>query len=150
MKTIFYSVLAAEKTAIEKQASGRKDITTVQNALTQQTVSQAAPFDAICVNASDDISSPILEELYNCGVRFIAIRATCNKTADLSRCAELGIMVAHIPAFSPVEGVDISTAIAEYAVAVTLYNLDCRKKDLYSGNEMTPVVGMASATVYLR
>jgi len=150
MKTLFYSITRPEKTLIETQLHFFRHIKMIEERLSIYTAAQSISFDAICVNATDDLSAPVLSELYKNGIRYITIRAAFNNTHDLAKSIELGIVVAHVPAYLPEAAGTIETAMLSYMIDTTFYNLHCRKKDLYSGNELTPATGLAPAAIYCR
>jgi D-lactate dehydrogenase len=81
--------------------------------LSLSTCHLAEGFKSICLFTSDDASAPVLERLYEMGVRFIALRSAGYNHVDLQKAAGLGIKVANVPAYSP-------NAIAEHAVAMMM------------------------------
>jgi D-lactate dehydrogenase len=52
----------------------------------------------------------VLEKLYLCGVRYIALRSVGYDNVDLKKAKALGIKVANVPAYSPY-------SVAEHAAA---------------------------------
>ncbi|HSI89868.1 MAG TPA: hypothetical protein VK927_02070, partial [Adhaeribacter sp.] len=69
--------------------------------LTAETCRQAEGHQAVCLFTSDDASGPVLEQLHEMGVKFLALRSAGYNHADLTKAAALGIKVANVPAYSP-------------------------------------------------
>jgi D-lactate dehydrogenase len=113
MKIIFYSVKDFELPYLETAAAGEPGILFLPESLNAETASQAKGFDIISTFTGDDASAPVLEILYQNGVRYIATRAAGYDNIDIKKANELGIAVANVPEYSPY-------AIAEHAVALTL------------------------------
>ncbi|HTL07789.1 MAG TPA: hypothetical protein VL307_06015 [Chitinophagaceae bacterium] len=149
MKTLFYSVQPEEKALVETKLAGRNDIVLIDQSLSAATADKAEKFDAVCVTGTDDLSAHVLEALYKHGVRYITIRAAHNHLCDLASASLLGMVVARVPMYAPDDGTTPPDAI-EYMLDVTLYNLDCRRKDIFSGNELTRINGQEKATIYYR
>jgi D-lactate dehydrogenase len=81
--------------------------------LSPETAPLAADTEAVCAFVNDDLSRPVVEELADRGVRWIALRSAGFNHVDLRAAAELGIGVARVPAYSPY-------AVAEHTVALLL------------------------------
>lgn len=113
VKTLFYSTKDFEQPFLEAAGGRHKDVSFIREALSIQTVNKAKGFDVISIFAGDDASSNVIAELYQTGVRFIAIRAAGYDNVDIKKARELGIAVANAPAYSPY-------AIAEHAVTLML------------------------------
>jgi D-lactate dehydrogenase len=150
MRTLFYNTHEAERAILEAMASGRHDIIFIEDMLSLEAAGKSKSFDAVSISSTDNCTAPVLEELHKNGIRFITMRAAYNNSIDLARASELGITVAHVPASPPAAATEISMETIQYIVAVTFYNIDCRKKDLRSGNELTGADRLAMATVYFR
>ncbi len=67
----------------------------------------------ICVFVNDRIEADTLRELYQHGLRGIALRCAGFNNVDIPTCQELGIQVARVPAYSP-------HAVAEHTLALLL------------------------------
>ncbi len=81
--------------------------------LEPQTAGLAAGCLAACVFVNDDVSSDTLKILAAQGTRFIALRCAGFNNVNLETAAELGIALAHVPAYSPY-------SVAEHAVGLVL------------------------------
>ena len=69
--------------------------------------------EAVCVFVNDKVDRACLEVLAGAGVRLVALRCAGFNNVDFTAAAELGIMVARVPAYSPY-------AVAEHTVALLL------------------------------
>ncbi len=81
--------------------------------LSADTVAMAAGFDAVCVFVNDSLDADVVRELNGLGVGMIALRCAGFNNVDVALCAELGVSVARVPAYSPY-------AVAEHAVALMM------------------------------
>ena len=81
--------------------------------LSESTAKTAVDCDAVCLFVNDDGSRPVLEELAELGVKFIALRCAGFNNVDLKAAAELGLEVVRVPAYSP-------EAVAEHAVGLIM------------------------------
>nr|WP_318380395.1 2-hydroxyacid dehydrogenase [uncultured Enterobacter sp.] len=81
--------------------------------LTDKTAKTAHGCDGVCIFVNDDGSRPVLEELKNHGVKFIALRCAGFNNVDLDAAKELGLKVVRVPAYSP-------EAVAEHAVGMMM------------------------------
>jgi len=82
-------------------------------ALTTQTCSLAAGFEAVCVFVHDQLDEHLLRCLAGQGVRVVALRCAGFNNVDLVAARALGLQVVRVPAYSPY-------AVAEHAVALML------------------------------
>lgn len=81
--------------------------------LNEQTAALARGADAVCAFVNDRLSSGIIRELANCGVKVIALRCAGFNNVDLAAADEYNIRVVRVPAYSP-------NAVAEHAVAMMM------------------------------
>lgn len=80
--------------------------------LTEDTVGLARGFDAVCVFVNDTVDEPVIDKLYEYGVKMIALRCAGYNNVDVKRCFGK-IHVCRVPAYSPY-------AVAEHAAALLL------------------------------
>ncbi|HEY1009807.1 MAG: NAD(P)-dependent oxidoreductase [Daejeonella sp.] len=113
MKVIAYSIKSCEKEPLITFNKKKHDITLISNRLTLNTVSYAEGKEAVLVFSSDDVSAPVIRELYKRGIKYICTRSTGTDHIDLAEAARLGIKTANIPSYSP-------ESIAEHALALML------------------------------
>lgn len=113
MKILFYSAKDFELEYLHLSNKRFFSIEFTEKTLSATTVNSSHGFDCISVFTGDDVSSHVIEELYQSGVRYIAVRAAGYDNVDLVKAKEKGITVANVPDYSPY-------AIAEHAMALIL------------------------------
>jgi D-lactate dehydrogenase len=89
------------------------ELTYFEARLTEDTVSLAHGFDAVCPFVNDELSAAVISTLALAGVRFLTLRSAGFNHVDLRAAAEHGLTVARVPAYSP-------HAVAEHAVGLIL------------------------------
>ena len=87
------------------------EITYLESRLTEETVSLAKEFDAVCIFVNDEAPRSVVQKLHEEGVSLILLRCAGFNNVDLVACKEYGIKVARVPAYSPY-------AVAEHAMAI--------------------------------
>lgn len=80
--------------------------------LTEDTVSLAAGFDAVCVFVNDIVNARVVDRLHKMGVKMIALRCAGFNNVDIKAC-QGKLRVFRVPAYSPY-------AVAEHAMALLL------------------------------
>jgi D-lactate dehydrogenase len=80
--------------------------------LSAETASLAAGYEIVCAFVNDDLSKPVIDQLYDSGVRLLALRSAGFNNVDF-KAAFGKIHVVRVPAYSP-------HAIAEHTVALML------------------------------
>lgn len=113
MKVLVYSIFGFDKPFMEKAAHGNHELVFTEQHLNENTAHLAQGFDAISLFTSDDASEVVLQKLYACGVKYIALRSAGYDQVDLPRAKSLAMKVANVPSYSPY-------ATAEHAVALLL------------------------------
>jgi len=113
MKTLVYSFHTYEKNSIDLANSETFELQLLESRLSIETAALAKGYEAVCLFVSDDASAPVLDVLYECGVRLIAMRCAGYNNVDLVKAKELGMRVARVAAYSPY-------AVAEHAVAMMM------------------------------
>jgi D-lactate dehydrogenase len=113
MKILMYSIYAFDKRFIENAKHGNLEIEYTNQPLNEDTVQLAEGFEGISLFTTDNASDTVLEKLYLCGVRYIALRSVGYDNIDLKKARALGIKVANVPAYS-------HYSVAEHAVALLL------------------------------
>ena len=81
--------------------------------LNGQTVSLCKGFPAICTFVNDQLKAEVLQQLFDNGVKIVALRCAGFNQVDLPKAAELGIQIVRVPAYSP-------QSVAEHAVALIM------------------------------
>lgn len=80
--------------------------------LNEDTAALAEGCEAVCVFVNDTVSAAVIDKLYACGVKLIALRSAGYNNVDV-RAAYGKIHVVRVPAYSPY-------AVAEHAMALLL------------------------------
>jgi D-lactate dehydrogenase len=81
--------------------------------LDASTVELAAGADAVCVFVNDTVDASVIESLSSTGVRCLALRCAGYNNVDLDAAERFGVVVVHVPAYSP-------NAVAEHTLALIL------------------------------
>jgi D-lactate dehydrogenase len=88
-------------------------LTFLEPRLSEQTVSLAAGFPAVCVFVHDEVSARVLEILNANGTHLVALRCAGFNNVDLKTAERLNMKVVRVPAYSPY-------AVAEHTVGLML------------------------------
>lgn len=113
MKVTVYSTHDFEKGTLADSNGNRHELKFVKAALNVDTAALASGCDAVCIFVNDDASKPVLEKLFESGVRSILLRSAGFNNVDVPAAKQLGFRMARVPAYSPF-------AVAEHAVALML------------------------------
>ncbi len=113
MKTTIFSTHKFDKPSLIKANNGKHELYFLEYRLTKETARLARGSKAIALFSNDDASADVLDELYQQGVEYIALRSAGFNHVDLKKADKLGIKVARVPAYSPY-------AIAEHTMALIL------------------------------
>lgn len=104
---IFFSQLSKDK----GEGTYNVDITYFNSRLTIESAHLAEGYDAVCIFVNDEAPRDVVEILAKGGVRLILLRCAGFNNVDAKACAEHGITVLRVPAYSPY-------AVAEHAMAI--------------------------------
>lgn len=113
MKLAIFSAKPYDKKYLSAAAPDHFEVTLHEESLNKKTASHLSDgeADAVCAFVNDHLSAEVLEVLHAKGVRAILLRCAGFNHVDLDKAEELGLFVAHVPAYSP-------EAVAEFAVAL--------------------------------
>ncbi len=100
----------------------------VRAALNRDTAQAAEGSKVICIFVNDMCDAPLVATLASLGVELIALRCAGFNHVDLAACAQHGISVVRVPAYSP-------HAVAEHTVALML-TLNRHLYQAYQRNRM--------------
>ncbi|MFN3514446.1 MAG: 2-hydroxyacid dehydrogenase [Phenylobacterium sp.] len=89
------------------------ELTFFETRLSAQTVDLVCGFEVICAFVNDELDAEVLRRAQEHGVRLVALRAAGVNNVDLRSAAQLGLTIAHVPAYSP-------HAVAEHTLALIL------------------------------
>jgi D-lactate dehydrogenase len=112
MKVLVFSARPFDQPALEA-AAGNHQLLFTEKRLTSESAYLAEGCEAVSLFTSDDASAAVLDKLYACGVRYIALRSVGFDHIDLERATVLGMRVANVPQYSPY-------SVAEHAVALLM------------------------------
>lgn len=89
------------------------EINFFESRMYEKTASLAKGYDAICVFVNDSLHAPVLETLYESGIKLVALRCAGFNNVDVGKASELGMGVVRVPAYSPY-------AVAEHTLGLIL------------------------------
>ncbi|MBQ6541192.1 MAG: 2-hydroxyacid dehydrogenase [Lachnospiraceae bacterium] len=116
MRIAFFDTKEYDKESFEKVAAARDvEVKYLETKLSEHTAELARGCDAVCVFVNDTVNAAVIDKLYECGVKMIALRCAGYNNVDLQR-AYGKIHVVHVPAYSPY-------AVAEHAAALLLTSI---------------------------
>ena len=104
---IFFSELSKDR----GEGTYNVDIKYFSTRLTEETAQLAKGFDGVCIFVNDEAPRSVIETLHECGVKLILLRCAGFNNVDAKACAEYGITVLRVPAYSPY-------AVAEHAMTI--------------------------------
>jgi len=115
MRLAFFSTKAWVKAAFDPiiQKTNVAKLVYFEPRLTEETVSLAKGFDAVCVFVNDELTARVLDELKGHGVKLVALRCAGFNNVDLKHAEKIGMPVVRVPAYSPF-------AVAEHALGMIL------------------------------
>ena len=113
MKIGFYDTMPYD-TAWFNQYSGEYgiEIKYIQGRLTVDSAIMSNDCDAVCIFVNDEVTSNVIDKLYELGIRLILLRCAGYNNVDL-KAAKDKITVLRVPSYSP-------SAVAEHAAALIL------------------------------
>jgi D-lactate dehydrogenase len=114
MKVVVFSTKPYDRQFFEAaNATQAHELVFVELRLTVETSVLAAGFPVVCAFVNDQLDAPVLQTLARQGTRLIALRCAGFNHVDLVAARDLGLTVAHVPAYSPY-------AVAEHTLALIL------------------------------
>ena len=112
MRIIFYDTKPYDKEWFEAKNSGRYEIEYLETKLNKKTARLADGFDAVVAFVNDSLDEKVINILYDCGIKIIAMRCAGFNNVDM-KAAFGKIHVVRVPAYSPY-------SVAEHAMALLL------------------------------
>ena len=113
MKLAFFDTKPYDKPGFDEHSAGTDiEIKYFETKLGEDTVQLAKGFDGVCVFVNDTVNEKVVNELYDLGVRVIALRCAGFNNVDTKACFGK-LHVFRVPAYSPY-------AVAEHAMALLL------------------------------
>ena len=116
MKFAFFDAKSYDKVSFDKYGSENGiEFKYFETKLSEDTVSLAKGYDGVCAFVNDDLSAPVIDKLYELGIKIIAMRCAGYNNVDIKHA--LGkIHVVHVPSYSPY-------AVAEHTMALLLTSI---------------------------
>lgn len=116
MKIAFFDAKNYDKPSFDKYAA-ENGITVkyYETKLCEDTAELAHGCDAVCVFVNDTVNAEVIDRLYDCGCRIIALRCAGFNNIDMKHAAGK-MRVVRVPAYSPY-------AVAEHAIALLLTSI---------------------------
>ena len=116
MKLAFFDTKPYDKNAFDRYAEEKGiSVKYFETKLTEDTVSLAEGYDAVCVFVNDTVNAAVIDKLQEMGVRAVALRCAGFNNVDMKH-AYGRIHVLRVPAYSPY-------AVAEHAIAMLLTSI---------------------------
>ena len=113
MNLAFFDTKPYDKPGFDEHIAGTDiAIKYFETRLGEDTVQLAKGFDGVCVFVNDTVNEKVVNELYDLGVRVIALRCAGFNNVDTKACFGK-LHVFRVPAYSPY-------AVAEHAMALLL------------------------------
>lgn len=91
----------------------RHEITYLEPRLTVETAVLARGYPVVCAFVNDQLDADVLAALHSGGTQMLALRSAGFNHVDRSTARRLGLVVAHVPAYSP-------HAVAEHTIGLML------------------------------
>ena len=113
MKVAMFSSRSYDIQHFEPLISAPISINFFDTQLNSHTAALATGYDAICAFVNDDLSAPVLNQLHELGIKYIAMRCAGFNNIDLFCAKSLGMTIVRVPAYSP-------EAVAEHAIALLM------------------------------
>lgn len=113
MKTAVFSAKKYDREFLSAANASRHELRFFELHLSEETVSLAAGFEAVCVFVNDQVNAAVIARLDSLGVRLIALRCAGYNNVDLTAAKEHAITVVRVPGYSPY-------AVAEHAIGLIL------------------------------
>lgn len=116
MKIAFFDAKTYDKPAFDKfSAKFGMEIKYFEAKLNEDTVELASGYDAVCVFVNDTVNAPVIDRLYEMGIRIVALRCAGFNNVDM-KYAFGRVHVLRVPAYSPY-------AVAEHTMAMLLTSI---------------------------
>ena len=115
MKIAFFDTKEYDRSAFSEVKPEDMEFKFFETRLTPDSVELAKGSDAVCVFVNDEVSEPVIDRLYELGVKAVALRCAGYNNVNVKHCFGK-LHVFHVPAYSPY-------AVAEHAMALLLTSI---------------------------
>ena len=122
MRVVAYSIKSADKEPLALANHKRHEITLISNSLTAETVFYAKGKEAVIVYTGDDVSEPVINQLADLGIKYIATRSIDTSHIDHIAAGVRQLKIANVPQSALA---DLDEEALPMALAIeTINNLD--------------------------
>ncbi len=109
--------------------------------LTERSMALTKGFDIVCAFVNDEITAPVIDQLYANGIRLIAMRCAGYNNVDVCHALDK-IRIVRVPAYSP-------HAVAEHALALLMtLNRKIHRAHLRTRDSNFSIVGLVGMDMY--
>ena len=116
IRVAFFDTKEYDKASFERAGTDQDmEFKFFEAKLTEDTAELAKGCDVVCVFVNDTVDKKVIDKLYDCGVKMVALRCAGYNNVDVEH-AFGKIHVVHVPAYSPY-------AVAEHAAALLLTSI---------------------------
>ncbi len=116
IRVAFFDTKEYDKASFERAGTDQDmEFKFFEAKLTEDTAELAKGCDVVCVFVNDTVNAKVIDKLYDCGVKMIALRCAGYNNVDVEHAFDK-IHVVHVPAYSPY-------AVAEHAAALLLTSI---------------------------
>ena len=115
MKIAFFDMIEYDRSAFSEVKPEDMEFKFFETRLTPDSMELAKGSDAVCVFVNDEVSEPVIDRLYELGVKAVALRCAGYNNVNVKHCFGK-LHVFHVPAYSPY-------AVAEHAMALLLTSI---------------------------
>lgn len=112
IKVAMFDTKSYDENSFKKNCPEDIEFTYYPVKLNKDSVMLASGFDAVCTFVNDTVDEPVVNKLYELGVKMIALRCAGFDSVDVKACYGK-ITVVRVPAYSP-------EAVAEHAIALLM------------------------------
>ena len=141
-KIAFFDTKPYDRTSFSStQGSENYEIIYFETGLTLESALLTKGFDVVCAFVNDVLDAPVIDALYDNGVRLIAMRCAGYNNVDVCHALDK-IRIVRVPAYSP-------HAVAEHALALIMtLNRKIHRAHLRTRDSNFSIVGLVGVDLY--
>ena len=113
MKIAVFSTKPYDREFLARANDSQHELRFFEPRLTNETVSLATGFEAVCVFVNDRVDAAVIATLASLGIRLVALRCAGYSNVDLVAAKKHRITVVRVPGYSPY-------AVAEHTIGLML------------------------------
>lgn len=144
MKILFYDAKPYDTESFDRILPQYNDmsVTYLADDINETTISLAKGYDAVCLFVASQVDAKTIATLAEFGVKLILMRCAGYNNVDLAAAEANGVMVMHVPAYSP-------ECIAEHALALAFaVNRRIHKAYIRVRENNFSLMGLAGVNLY--